>query len=59
VRDQTFAEGLSRLVDERINQRIRDRTDQRLAGIPDHVLVLELIARGWAVYKPQPAEVAE
>ena len=51
--DASFAQGLAQLVDERIDARLRGRASDRFNGVPDIDLVHELIARGWAVYKPR------
>lgn len=53
--DASFARGLAALIDERIDHRLRNRTTSKLNGVPDMDMVHELIARGWAVYKPRAA----
>ncbi len=55
--DASFAQGLAQLVDERIDARLRGRASDRFHGVADMELVHELIARGWAVYKPREAKV--
>lgn len=52
--DASFAQGLAQLVDERIDARLRGRASDRFHGVADMELAHELIARGWAVYKPRP-----
>ena len=53
--DASFARGLAQLVDERIDVRLRGRASTKFDGVADMELVHELIARGWAVYKPRAA----
>lgn len=44
---------LEKLIDARIDRRWIGRASDQCRGIPDAVLAMELIARGWAVFKPQ------
>jgi hypothetical protein len=48
-----FGQMVEAVVDARIERRLAGRTSKQLDGVPDSVLVHELIARGWAVFKPQ------
>lgn len=50
---QSVADMLEGVIDARINARVSGRTGDRFDGVPDTALVLELIARGWAVFRPQ------
>lgn len=43
---------LNSIVDKRIEQAWRWRHDVQLVSVPDMVLVSELLARGWAVFRP-------
>lgn len=47
-----FAEQLADLVDARVDYALRGRTRERYNGVPDQELVLELLARGWSVFRP-------
>lgn len=47
---------LRKLVDERIEDAWRGRNAPDFNGTPDALLCMELIARGWVVYKPQHLE---
>ncbi len=49
-----FGDMLNQIVDKRIEQAWRWRHDTKLVSVPDMVLVSELLARGWAVFKPSP-----
>lgn len=44
---------LNAAVDARIEQRLAGRTGDRFNGVTDIELVRELLARGWAVFRPQ------
>lgn len=48
----SMSEMLEAVVDARIERRIRGRSRDRFQGVADADLVLELLARGWAVYLP-------
>lgn len=50
---------LRNLVDERIARAWAGRTKQDFANTPDMLLCMELIARGWVVYKPHHPEHPE
>ncbi len=43
------------LIDARIEQRLRGQTSNQFDNVGDLALVQELIARGWAVYRPRVA----
>jgi hypothetical protein len=43
---------LNAAVDQRIAHAWRGRAVADLSGFPDGALVLELVARGWVVYRP-------
>lgn len=49
----SFDDMIGSVVDARIEMRLRGRIDSRFDGVPDIHLVHELIARGWAVFKPK------
>lgn len=53
-----FADGLNKLVDERVNYAMRNRTKRDFSGVPDVDLMMELIARGFAVWLPKPGQGA-
>lgn len=46
-----------KVIDARIEERLRGRTTERFDGVQDIALVHELLARGWAVFKPQGPQV--
>lgn len=48
----SFAEMMERMIDARIDERWLGRTSNKFDGTPDAMLVLELVGRGWAVFKP-------
>lgn len=48
----SFGEMLEKVIDARIDARWKGQQDARLDGVSDAKLVLELIARGFAVHKP-------
>jgi hypothetical protein len=48
----SFAEAMEKMIDARIEQRLRGRALKEMDGVPDMVMVHELIARGWAVFRP-------
>ncbi len=45
-------DALRKLVDERINNAWRGRTASTFDNVPDAVLCMELLSRGWVVHKP-------
>ena len=47
-----FSEMLELHIDARIAQRLRGITGFQFNNTPDMALVNELLARGWAVFKP-------
>lgn len=49
----SFSDMLEGVVDARIEQRLRGRASRDFDGVPDTALVHELIARGWAVFRPK------
>lgn len=51
----SITEMLEAVVDARIEQRLRGRASKLFDGVPDMQLVHELLARGWAVFKPGAA----
>lgn len=50
-----FGDAMNIMIDARIDQRLMGRTTGQFDGVPDTKLVLELIARGWAVFRPRNA----
>ncbi len=52
----SFADAITAVVDARIEQRLRGRSSTVFNGVPDSHLVHELIARGWAVFRPRVNE---
>ena len=50
----SVAEMFEKVIDARIEMRLVGCTRGRFDGVPDQHLVLELIARGWAVFRPSP-----
>jgi hypothetical protein len=50
--EDNFTKGLEKLIDERIRHVVRGRSSPSYNGHSDLQLVTELIARGWAVFKP-------
>lgn len=48
----SFADALTTVVDERIKMHLRGRTSRSFDGTRDMDLVQELLARGWAVFRP-------
>lgn len=48
----SFADMLDAVVDARIEMRLVGRTNDRFNGVRDMELVQELLARGWAVFRP-------
>ena len=48
-----FGDAMNAMIDARIEQRLIGRTDERFSGVADVALVHELLARGWAVFRPQ------
>lgn len=51
-----FGDMINHLIDARIETRLAGRTDARFDGTPDMTLVRELLARGWAVFRPKSNE---
>lgn len=49
----SFDEAIGKVVDARIEHRLRGRAYDTLGGVPDMKLVQELLARGWAVFRPK------
>lgn len=49
----SFADMIERVVDQRIIMHVRGLTTREFDHTPDIKLVQELIARGWAVFRPQ------
>ena len=47
-----FGEAITKVVDARIAHRMRGHSSRQFDGIPDTLLVHELLARGWAVFRP-------
>ena len=52
----SIAGALERVVDERIKLHLTGRSSQQFNGVADLALVHELIARGWAVFRPRSSE---
>lgn len=48
-----FFAAITKVVDERIGMHLQGRSSQQFDGVADLALVHELIARGWAVFRPQ------
>ncbi len=48
----SFDDMIGSVVDARIKMHMRGRASQDFDGVPDMKLVHELIARGWAVFRP-------
>lgn len=49
----SFDDMMAQLIDKRIDERWRGKTRPTFDGIPTYELAMELIARGWVVYKPE------
>lgn len=56
LRPTSFEDALLRTIDERVALAWRARTVQSFDNTPDAVLAMELLSRGWVVYKPKSAE---
>lgn len=50
---EAFTINLDRMIEERIHVIMRGRTTTNFNNMPDHMLCLELMARGWVCYKPR------
>ena len=48
----SFAAAIEAVVDERIMWHVRGRTGPQFDKVTDIALVQELLARGWAVFRP-------
>ena len=46
-------EQMEQVVDRRIEWRLQGQTSHGFDGVPDMHLVHELLAQGWAVFRPQ------
>lgn len=53
----SFADMMESLVDARIDQRWRGRATNRFDDVLTSDIILELLARGWAVYHPDPKKL--
>lgn len=51
-----FGDMLNSVVDAKIHNALRGRLDKRFDDVLDQHLVLELVARGWAVFWPGPGK---
>lgn len=51
-----IGDALEKVVDDRIIMHLKGRTSAQLDGVSDMVLVQELLARGWAVFRPNIAK---
>lgn len=51
-----FEAQITELIDSRIRFAWRTSNGGDLAGVPDASMCMELIARGWVVYKPHHPE---
>lgn len=49
----SFADAIESVVDARIRHQLRGRSSDRFNDTSDMQLVSELLARGWAVFRPQ------
>lgn len=47
---------LEGVIDARIRMHLRGRVSDRFNDVSDVMLVQELLARGWAVFRPQSQE---
>lgn len=52
----SVSEMLEGVVDARIKMHLTGRTSEQFDGVPDLHLVHELLARGWAVFRPRTNE---
>ncbi len=52
----SFADAMETMIDARINQRLLGITTQKLDGVTDLDMVHELLARGWAVFRPTTSQ---
>ena len=46
-------DAMEAMLDARIDQRLRGLTNARFHDVSDMALVAEILARGWAVFRPQ------
>lgn len=51
--EDNFSRGLEKMIDDRIKFVTRPRTINRFHDVTEAELALELIARGWVVYRPR------
>jgi len=56
TKEPNIFDAIEKVIDKRIDNRLMGRTDGKFNGTKDHELVLELIARGFAVFKPMVNE---
>lgn len=56
---QSFDEALRKVINSEIRSILRGRVSSTCDDIPDAVLAMELIARGWVVYKPSQPLIKE
>lgn len=49
---ETFQSALQNMVRHEVRAILRGKTGDKFDGIPDALLAMELIARGWVAYKP-------
>lgn len=49
---ETFQSALQNMVRHEVTAILRGKTGDKFDGIPDQVIAMELIARGWVAYKP-------
>lgn len=47
-----FGDAMNAMIDARIEARLRGRTNDQFDNVHDMSLVHELLARGWAVFRP-------
>lgn len=45
-------EAVRMMLQQEIEQMLRGRTGDVFSGLPDQIIAMELIARGWVAYKP-------
>lgn len=56
---QAFNEGLRLMINSEIRSILRGRVTHELDNMPDAILAMELIARGWVAYKPSQPLIRE
>lgn len=49
---ETFQSALQNMVRHEVQVVMRGRTGEKFDGMPDQLLAMELISRGWVAYKP-------